>query len=357
VYFELIAEAGHEQVVFCQDGPSGLRAIVAIHSTALGPALGGCRFHPYETEQDAVTDVLRLAEGMTLKAAAAGLDLGGGKAVIIGDPHRDKTEVLLRAYARHVDSLGGRYITAEDVGTYREDMDLIRRETRWVTGISPTLGGSDDPSPVTAVGVWHAMRAAAADRWGDASLRGRRVAVQGVGKVGRELVSLLVREGVAVVVADPDVDAVAAVCSQENVDTVPPGEILSSPCDILAPCAMGGVLTHETAATVKAEIICGSANNQLDTTEVADELSSMSILYVPDFICNAGGLINVAMELGGAYDRKRALERVAGIERMTHQVLHRARELGISTDAAARRLAGERIEQISRLRLIRGVQQ
>lgn len=355
MYFDLVAESGHEQVVFCHDGPSGLRAIIAIHSTALGPALGGCRFHAYGSETDALVDVLRLSEGMTLKAAAAGLDLGGGKAVIIGDPARDKSEVLIRAFARHVDALGGRYITAEDVGTSREDMDLIRRETRWVTGVSPSLGGSDDPSPVTAIGVHHAMHAAAADRWGDPSLSGRHVGVQGVGKVGRELVALLTAEGAAVTVADPDVDAVAAMVARHGCDTTSPAEILYLPCDVLAPCAMGAVLTLDTVNDIRSAVICGSANNQLAVPAVADELAKRDVLYVPDFIGNAGGLINVALELEGDYDRSGALERVAGIERVVHQVLHRARELEVSTDTAARQLAQARIESISRLRLMRSV--
>src|SRR6266511_2658516 len=226
-----------EEVVFFHDRPSNLRAIVAIHSTALGPALGGTRFYPYASEEEALHDVLRLARGMTYKAAAAGLDLGGGKAVIIGDPKRIKTEELLRAYGRFVETLGGRYITAEDVGTDRDDMDVIRRETRYVTGVAPELGGSGDPSPVTAYGVYLGLKACIEEAWQEHSLEGRRVAVQGVGKVGYHFVKLLVEEGKAsVVVSDVDVDSVARAVRDFGVDKAEPDKILAQERDIFAPC-------------------------------------------------------------------------------------------------------------------------
>src|SRR5437660_10169124 len=229
----------YEEVVFFHDPPTNLRAIIAIHSTTLGPALGGTRFYPFGSDQEALRDVLRLAKGMTYKAAAAGLDLGGGKAVIIGDPKRIKTEELLRAYGRFIESLGGRYITAEDIGTTGDDMDMIRRETRYVTGVSPELGGSGDPSPVTAYGVLLGMRACAEEAWGEHSLAGRRVAVQGVGKVGYHLVKYLIEAGASIVVSDVDVDAVGRVVRDFGVDTAEPEKIHAQECDIFAPCAMG----------------------------------------------------------------------------------------------------------------------
>src|SRR5881409_1243282 len=248
-----------EEVVYFHDAPSNLRAIVAIHSTALGPALGGSRFYPFKTEEDALHDVLRLARGMTFKAAAAGLDLGGGKAVIIGDPKRIKTEELLRAYGRFIETLGGRYITAEDIGTDRDDMDIIRRETRYVTGVSPELGGSGDPSPVTAYGVFLGMKACVEEAWQEHSLEGRRVAVQGVGKVGYHLVKLLVEEAKAsVVVSDVDVDAVARVIRDFGVDTAEPDKIHAQECDIYAPCALGGLVRDDAIPELKCRVVAGS---------------------------------------------------------------------------------------------------
>src|SRR5918996_5812683 len=265
--FEHINGDGYEQVVFCSDDHSGLRAIIAIHSTALGPALGGTRFYPYASEEEALVDVLRLAKGMTYKAAAAGLDLGGGKAVIIGDPRRIKTEELLRAYGRFVETLGGRYITAEDVGTQLEDMDIVSRETRWVTGCSHTLGGSGDPSPVTAWGVVHGMKACCLEVFGDASLEGRTVALQGVGKVGHALCGYLVNEGAQVTIADVDVDNLARAVSDYGVETAPFEEIHSLECDIFAPCALGGAINDDTITALGCSIIAGSANNQLARDE------------------------------------------------------------------------------------------
>ncbi|MFN2590836.1 MAG: Glu/Leu/Phe/Val dehydrogenase, partial [Actinomycetota bacterium] len=257
----------YEEIVFFNDPPSGLHAIVAIHSTTLGPALGGTRFYPFATEDEALRDVLRLARGMTYKAAAAGLDLGGGKAVIIGDPKRMKSEELLRAYGRFLDTLGGRYITAEDIGTSRDDMDLIRRETRYVTGVSPELGGSGDPSPVTAYGVYLGLRAAAEEAWQEHSLKGRTVAVQGVGKVGYYLVKHLVEEEARVVVADVDVDAVARAVRDFGVETTDPDKIHAVECDVYAPCALGGVIRDDTLPELKCRIVAGAANNQLERPE------------------------------------------------------------------------------------------
>jgi leucine dehydrogenase len=261
--FEQLTTDEYEQVVFNYDKTSGLKAIIAIHSTALGPALGGTRFYPYEDEQSALVDVLRLARGMTYKAAAAGLDLGGGKAVVIGDPRRDKSEELFRAYGRFIETLGGRYITAEDVGTAREDMDIVRRETRWVTGVSKVYGGSGDPSPVTAFGVYQGLRAISMELWNTADLKGRRFAVQGVGKVGHDVVKRLVGAGAHVVIADVDLDNLGRAVSDFGVETTDLDDIYSTECDVFVPCALGGVLNDESIPQLKCGAIGGAANNQL----------------------------------------------------------------------------------------------
>jgi leucine dehydrogenase len=341
----------YEEVVFLHDAPSGLRAIVAIHSTALGPALGGTRFYPFANEEEALRDVLRLARGMTYKAAVAGLDLGGGKAVIIGDPRRDKSERMLRAYGRFIDSLGGRYVTAEDVGTSREDMDTLRRETRWVTGVSKRLGGSVDPSPVTAWGVFQGLRACAEEALGTSSLEGARVVIQGVGKVGYHLAKHLVEEGAVVTVADVDVDAVARAVGDLGVDTAEPEKAHALESEIFAPCALGGVIRDDTLAGLKCKVVAGAANNQLERPEHGEALAELGILYAPDFVINSGGLMNVADELIG-YDRERAMAKVEGIYRTLREVFRLSRVEGITPTAAATRLAEERMDGVSRVRLL-----
>jgi leucine dehydrogenase len=347
--FEALSDE-YEQVVFFHDPPSGLRAIVAIHSTTLGPSLGGTRFYPFASEDDALRDVLRLAKGMTYKAAAAGLDLGGGKGVIIGDPKRIKTEEMLRAYGRFLDTLGGRYITAEDIGTSRDDMDLIRRETQYVTGVSPELGGSGDPSPVTAYGVFLGMRAAAEEAWGVHDLEGRTVAVQGVGKVGYYLVKHLVEEGARVIAADVDVDAVARVVGDFGVDTAEPDKIHASQCDVFAPCALGGIIRDDTIPELKCRVVAGAANNQLERPEHGEALAELGIVYAPDYVINAGGLINVADELQG-YDPIRAKARVEDVYRTLREIFEIARDRHLSTARAADAFAEERISKIGRVRL------
>jgi leucine dehydrogenase len=349
VFSELGQE--YEEVVHFHDPDSGLKAIVAIHSTALGPALGGTRFFPFPSEQEALRDVLRLARGMTYKAAAAGLDQGGGKAVILGDPKRDKSERLFRAYGRFIESLGGRYVTAEDVGTSREDMDILRRETRWVTGVSKRLGGSGDPSPVTAYGVLQGLRACAEEALQTASLEGVSIVVSGVGKVGYHLVRHLAEAGAKVTVADVDVDAVGRAVSSYGVDTVEPDKAHAVECDIFAPCALGGAIRDDTVPELKCKVVAGAANNQLERPEQADALAELGILYAPDFVINAGGLINVADELIG-YDRDRAMARVEGIYRTLREVFRRARLDGITPAAAATRLAEDRLREVSRVRLL-----
>jgi leucine dehydrogenase len=350
--FERITGDGYEQVVYCSDDQSGLKAIIAIHSTAMGPALGGTRFYPYDNEEEAIVDVLRLAKGMTYKAAAAGLDLGGGKAVIIGDPKRDKSEELLRAYGRFVETLGGRYITAADVGTTLEDMDTVRRETRWVTGCSHTYGGSGDPSPVTAYGVLQGIKACSLDVFGDASLKGRTVALQGVGKVGHALCGYLVEEGAKVTIADIDVDNLARAVADFGVETTPLADIHKMDVDILAPCALGGGINDETINEFNCKIIAGAANNQLARPEHGDKLRDLGILYAPDFVINAGGLINVEDELRG-YDRDRAMQKVLGIYKAMQLIFGLAKERGIATSQAANEYAEDRIRKISRIRLVR----
>ena len=338
-----------EQVTFCHDAPTGLRAIIAIHSTALGPSLGGTRFWPYDSEADALTDVCRLARGMTYKHAAAGLDQGGGKAVIWGDPRRLRSDALIRAYARFVDGLGGRYLTAEDVGTTQADMDLIRQETRFVTGVSPSLGGSGDPSPATAWGVLWAMRAAAGSRWGSADLAGRHVVVSGVGKVGSALVGHLVDDGARITVADVRADAVAAVVDAHEPDriaVVDPEAAHTVECDVFAPCALGAILSESTIPELRCEIVAGSANNQLATDDDDDRLAGRDILYVPDYVANAGGVINIAEEPGG-YDHDRAWRRIEGIADTVREIIALAEDRGITPAEAADRYAEARIDGAS----------
>jgi glutamate dehydrogenase/leucine dehydrogenase len=352
--FDRIGGDDYEQVVFCHDRGSGLRAIVAVHSTRLGPALGGTRFYPYASEAEGLEDVLRLAKGMTYKAAAAGLDLGGGKAVIFGDPSRDKTEALLRAYARHVDNLGGRYLTAEDVGTTQDDMDVVRKETRFVTGVSRELGGSGDPSAATGYGVLWAMKAVAQRLWGDTSLLGRHVAVAGAGKVGRALLGHLAEEGARLTVADVDAGAVEWAVGRFGAEVVAVEKIHAVDCDIYAPCAMGGVLSASTIPELRCAAVVGSANNQLADAASAGLLARAGVLYAPDFVANAGGLINIAEELApGGYHPDLALAAVRRIFDTVTSVLHVAEVDGVTTAEAADRRAEHRIAALSAVHQIR----
>lgn len=350
--FEAVAGDGHEQVLYGYDKVSGLRAIIAIHSTALGPALGGTRFFPYQSEAEALTDVLRLSKGMTYKAAITGLDLGGGKAVIIGDPRTEKSERLFRAYGRIVDSLQGRYITAEDVGTTTTDMDIVRRETRWALGASVAEGGAGDPSPVTARGLYAAAKAVAKKLWGDADLAGRRFAVQGVGKVGSAFVQLLVEARAEVVVTDAYTPAIDTAVENYGVKPVDQEDIFSVDCDVFSPCALGAGLNETTIPLLNCQAIVGSANNQLANDEDANRLAERGILYAPDFVVNAGGLINVYDELHG-YSRTRALHRVDAIYDATTKILEKAENHGITPNEAAVMIADERIRDIGDLRRFR----
>ena len=338
----------YEEVVFFHDQATELKVIIAIHSTALGPALGGTRFYPYPSESAALTDVLRLAKSMTYKSALAGLDVGGGKAVVIGDPAAIKTEALLLTYGRFVDSLGGRYLTAEDVGTTQADMDTIARETRCVTGTSPLRGGSGDPSEATALGVYWSMKATAAHLTGETDLAGLRVVVLGVGKVGSSLVRLLCADGADVTVSDVDANAIDRLAADPAVEVhaVPVGSALTTGCDILAPCALGAALNERTIPNLRCRAIVGAANNQLETEKDARRLADRGVLYVPDFVANAGGVINIAEELVG-YHRDRAVAAVERIFSTTDTVLRLAAHEGVTTVAAAESLADARIRAVS----------
>ena len=345
------SQSGHEQVVFCQDVQSGLRAIIAIYSTALGPSLGGTRFYPYPTEDAALADVLNLSRAMAYKNAMAGLDLGGGKAVIIGNPQRDKSEALLRAYGRFVQSLGGRYITACDIGTYSEDMDIVARECRYVTGRTVPNGGAGDSSILTAVGVFQGMRAAAEHAWGDPSLAGRLVGVEGVGKVGRRLVEHLLEADARVVICDVNADVAARVSGQHRGVEVAAGreDLLARPLDILAPCAMGGTLDDDAVAVLSARVICGGANNQLAHPGIEKMIADRGILYAPDYVVNAGGVVQVADELAG-FNFERAEARAAQIFTTTKRIFALADEEGVPPAVAADRLAERRMAEVGRLR-------
>jgi valine dehydrogenase (NAD+) len=345
-----LKDAGHEQVVFCQDPQSGLRAIIAIYSTALGPALGGTRFYPYADEAAALSDVLALSKAMAYKAACAGVDLGGGKAVILGDPATLKSEPLLRAFGRMVESLGGRYYTACDVGTYVQDMDVIAKESRFVTGRSPEHGGAGDSAVLTAYGVFQAMRAAAEHTWGAPTLHGKRVAVEGVGKVGFHLVEHLLEDGAAVVVSDVNpvaLERVQVLSSAVTVASV--AELPSLDVDVYAPCALGASLSDALLPTLQARIVCGAANNQLAHPGIEKVLADHGVLYTPDYVANAGGLIQVADEIGG-FRFERAKAKAGKIFDTTLKIFRTADAEGVPPAVAADRLAERRMADVGRLR-------
>lgn len=349
----LMVSDGFEQVSYGHDPDTGLRAMVAIHSTALGPALGGTRFWPFATEQEALADVCRLARGMTYKHAAAGLDRGGGKAVIIGDPAVDRTDDLICSYARFVDDLGGRYLTAEDVGTTQADMDLVRTITPHVTGTSEHLGGSGDPSPATALGVLWAMRAVAERLWGSADLGGRHVCIAGAGKVGGALARHLAAEGARLTVADVRPAAAGEVQAATGAEVVAPEQAHAVACDIFSPCALGAVLTAATVPELRCAAVVGCANNQLGEEQDAQRIHDRGVLYAPDYVVNAGGVINIAEEQHG-YDRSRAELSIRRIHDTVHRVLDLAESEGCTTAAAADLLAERRLaEAVERRRQAR----
>lgn len=352
--FGSLTQMGHEQVVFCNDEATGLKAIIGIHNTVLGPALGGTRMWNYATEQEAITDVLRLSRGMTFKAAISGLNLGGGKAVVIGDVTTLKTEAFMRRFGKFVNSLNGKYITAEDVNMKTQDMEYIGMETKHVTGLPESMGGSGDPSPVTAYGVYLGMKSTAKKVYGSDSLTGKKVAVQGVGQVGMHLVEHLVKEGAKVTINDISEEKVKMLADKFGVAVVSADAIFDLDMDIYAPCALGATLNDTTIPRLKCAIVAGAANNQLkDEMKNGYMLKDRSITYAPDFLINAGGLINVYNEYMGNYNRKRALEQAEKIYTTNLNILNLAENEKISSQEAAIRLAEKRIEEVGRVRIPR----
>jgi leucine dehydrogenase len=352
--FGNLADLGHEQVVYCNDKATGLKAIIAIHNTVLGPALGGTRMWSYVSEQEALTDVLRLSRGMTFKASISGLNLGGGKAVIIGDAKSLKNEALLRRFGKFVNSLHGKYITAEDVNMKTADMEYIHMETPYVTGLPESMGGGGDPSPVTAYGVYMGMKAAARKAFGHDSLSGRRIAVQGVGQVGMHLVQYLVKEGAEVFVTDLSAEKVKRIAQEFGVTAVAQDDIYDADADIFAPCALGATINDETIARLKCSVIAGAANNQLkDEMRHGYMLMDRSIIFAPDFLINAGGLMNVYHEFRGNYNRKRVMEQTEKIYDTCLGILDHADAERVSTQEAAIRLAEKRIAEVGRLQMTR----
>lgn len=335
----------HEQVVFCQDKEAGLKAIIAIHDTTLGPALGGARMWPYKSEEEALRDVLRLSRGMTYKATVTGLNLGGGKAVIMGDPKKDKSEMLFRTFGRFVNSLSGRYITAEDVGTDVNDMEYTFMETDYVVGIESSHGGSGNPAPFTALGVFQAIKVCLGKIYGDESLKKRVIVVQGVGQVGSNLIRLLKAAGAKIIASEIDSEKLKKAHEEFGIETVGSEEVYSVPCDIFSPAALGGILNSDTIPQLKCKAIAGSANNQLEKSEHADMLRERGILYCPDYVVNAGGLINVYLELEG-YSRARAERMTRGIYYNLKHVLQIAEEKNLSTHRAADFMVEERLRQM-----------
>jgi len=348
--FELIEKYGeHEQVVFCRDKDTGLKAIIAIHNTSLGPALGGCRMWNYKSDEEALIDVLRLSKGMTYKASAAGLNLGGGKAIIIGDPKKQKNEALFRSFGTFINSLKGRYITAEDVGTSVGDMEYIFMETPYVTGIPKAFGGSGDPSPYTAHGTYMGVKASVKKRLGLDSVKGLKVAVQGLGNVGSHLCEFLHKEGAELIVADIDEAKVKLMADKYNAKIEDPNKISASECDVYAPCALGSAINDQSIEGLKCSVVAGGANNQLAEARHGEALRELNILYAPDYVINAGGLMNVFVELEG-YSSDRAFDKTVQVYDNLMHVYNIAEKDGVSTNVAANIMAEQRISMISKLR-------
>jgi leucine dehydrogenase len=347
--FKSLAHGEHEQLAFWSDRVAGLRSIIAIHDTTLGPAIGGVRMHPYKSEGDALKDVLLLSKSMTYKAAAAGINLGGGQAVIMGDPVKDKNELALRSFGRFVESLKGRYITAEDVGTSVEDMEIVKYETRYVTGLSQALGGGGDPGPVTAIGLESGLVACAEKAFGTKSLKGLTVAIQGLGNVGFNLARQLHRKGCKLLVADVDESKADLGKEELGATVIRPDQIYDAEADVFSPNALGGVINDQTISRLKVKVVAGAANNQLEKERHGDLLHQKGILYAPDFVIGAGGLINVANELEG-YDHERAIKRAEAIYEILYRVLEKSEKENIPTHKAATLLAEERIRQVKRFK-------
>jgi leucine dehydrogenase len=351
--FDLMAEGDYENIVFCQEKTLGLKAIIAIHDTTLGPAAGGIRMWPYASEEDAVRDSVRLAHAMTYKNAAAGLAYGGGKIVIIGDPKRDKNEGMLRALARFIHRLGGLYLAGEDVGTTLEDMVIMRQETPYIVTVPESMGGPGDTGYATAFGVFQGIRACLNEVYGSPEPRGRSVAVQGVGSVGNALVKLLVEAGADVTIADIDAERANALAAQYHTNVVSPGEIHTLAVDVYSPCALGAILNDQTIPELHCKIVCGSANNQLAEERHSDMLVERGILYAPDYIVNAGGVISGVDSLhSGGFNRQRALDKVAQIYGTIGQVMTIASKQHISTARAADVLVEQRIATVRQVKTI-----
>lgn len=342
----------HEQVVFCNDNETGLKAIIAIHNTVLGPSLGGTRMWAYNNEMEALTDVLRLSRGMTYKSSVAGLNLGGGKAVIIGDSKTQKNEALMRRFGKFVNSLSGKYITAEDVGVGTKDMEYIKMETNFVSGLPVNMGGSGDPSPVTAYGVYLSMKASAKEKWGNDSLSGKKVVVQGIGHVGESLVKYLVKEGAKVFIYDINEEKLKAISKETGAEVITDAnKLYDLEMDIYAPCALGATVNSDTLNRLKCSIICGAANNQLADENVHGKMViEKGILYAPDFVVNAGGIINVFYELQG-YNRERALAHAEKIYDTTLNIFKISKDQNIPTYMAANRIAEKRIADIGKIKV------
>ena len=348
--FEEIVKRGHEQVSYFHDPTLGLRGIVAIHNTVLGPALGGCRMWNYSSEEEALIDVLRLSKGMTYKAAIAGLNLGGGKAVIIGDPKLDKSEELFRSFGRFIEGLGGRYITAEDVGTSIKDMDYVRMETKYVTGISKSFGGSGDPSLLTAFGVYLGIKASVKFKLKKDSLEGLSISVQGLGSVGMELVKYLSNDGMKIFAYDIDKKLVDEAIDKYGVISISSDDIYNQDVDIYAPCALGATINDDTIPLLKCSIIAGAANNILkDPKKHSEDLMRKGILYAPDYTINAGGLINVYNELEG-YNKDRAFSQAEAIYDILMDIFYKSEKDGITTNLASNQKAEERIHKVASLK-------
>ncbi|WP_305806255.1 Glu/Leu/Phe/Val dehydrogenase dimerization domain-containing protein [Stenotrophomonas sp. YIM B06876] len=348
--FETLETSGHEQVLFCHNRDAGLKAIIAIHNTTLGPALGGVRMRAYANTDDALRDALRLSRTMTYKNALAGLNVGGGKAVIIGDPKTDKSEVLFRAFGRYVDSLGGRYITAEDVGTDVNDMENIYLESEYVTGVHQVHGGSGDPAPFTAYGALQALMASINRKFGHEEVGKVSIAVQGLGHIGMELVKLLRERGAKLYVTDLDPLLVDRAVTEYGAEAVKPDEIYEVSADVLAPCALEGAIEMAMLDRIKAKVICGTANNQLASHAVGDELHKRGVLWAPDYAVNAGGVMNVSLEIDG-YNRERAMRLIRSIYHTLGRVFDLSGREDISPQRAADRIAETRIQSIGKLKL------
>ncbi len=350
--FNALQQNEHEQIVICSDPDSGLRAIIAIHDTTLGPALGGTRMWNYESEAAALKDVLRLSRGMTYKASISGLNLGGGKAVIIGDPHTDKTEHLFRAFGRFVDGLSGRYITAEDVGMSEQDMEWVYSETKFVTGIPKAMGGSGNPSPVTAFGVYMGVKACAQKAYGSDSLEGKRIALQGAGNVASTFARYASKEGAKLFITDIYEEKAKKLVAEVGGEFVKPDEIYGLDVDIFTPCALGGVINDDTMGQFKCDIIAGGANNVLDVEDQhGQELMDKGIIYAPDYVINAGGLINVAGELEG-YNEERCMQKAGKIYDTILDILNHSEEHDIPSHIASNELAEQRIDQVRKTKKI-----